>query len=657
MPDDVNLRRATTLTGAAVVACVPVTLAVAAFAGELGAVAGSTDGTGLAMALTYGLAGWWVGSARPRNLLGWLLLLLGGCNGVAAAASTYARLAADRSLPAATVAAVVGSSVWVFGFAPLLTVLLPLAPTGTARGAGRRVLVGLGAAGPVLLAAGLASSADAIHDVVPGATNPVAAGAVSAALAVAGGVLTAAMVVVAVADALRRLLRATSPEREQLAWLLTTLVAAFAGGMVPPPARIVPLALVPLAVAVGVVRHRLLDLQVVVRRTLVYAALTAAIVTVFVGTTVLAGLAAAPRPVPVAAAAALVAVALDPVRGRLQRAVDRLVYGARRDPVQAVAQLGRRVNDQDEHELLPSVVEAVATALRAPGAACLLDGRPTVTVGAYAATADELRHPLSVAGRRLGTLAVTPRGPRERWSTADRELLDVLAPQVAVVARAVALAEEVAQSRDAVVEATRAERERLRGELHDGLGPALAGLALGLDAAEPAVRTKPGTAEDLIRRLRTEARATTEEVRRIIDGLRPDVLDEHGLDGALRQQGRLVEERSSGRLAVEVTTPESLPPLPPDVEAAAHRVAAEALANVVRHARARRCTVDLAATKDELVLRVHDDGVGLPDEPRDGVGLGSMRRRVETLGGTFRVGRGPRNGTLLEAAWPLAVRR
>ena len=656
MPTDASLRRAATLTGVAVVACGVAASAVAVAAGDTEPLVHGTDGVGVAMAVTYGLAGLWVARARPRNPVGWLLLVLGGCNGLAAVAGAYARVAAETGLAAAGVAAWVASAVWVLGFAPLLTVLLPLAPTGVAGTRARRTLVAVGAAGPALLTVAVALAPDAVDDVVPGTVNGFAAPGAAAAFAVVGGLLTAVAVVVALVDAVRRLLRATSPEREQLAWLLTTLVAAFVGGAVPPPARVVPFALVPLAVAVGVVRHRLLDLQVVVRRTLLYAALTVSIVVVFVTATVVGGALAAPRPLPVALAAAFVAVALDPVRDRLRRGVDRVVYGDRRDPVGAVARVGRRMSDQPAGDLLPEVVEAVAAALGAPGATCVLDGRPPLVVGT-AGAGEPLSRPLVLGGTRHGELTVAPRGPRDRWSAEDRGLLEVLAPHVAVVARAVALAEEVARSRDAVVAATKAERDRLRRELHDGLGPALAGLALGLDAAEPAIRSRPEQAETLVRRLREETVAMSGELRGIVDALRPDVLDAHGLDGALRRQGRLVEERSNGRLAVSVETPADLPPLPPDVEVAAHRVAAEALTNVVRHARASRCTVSLAAAGGRLVLRVRDDGVGVPDAPRDGVGLVSMRRRVETLGGTFRIANGRGSGTLVEAVWPLAGQR
>jgi signal transduction histidine kinase len=197
-----------------------------------------------------------------------------------------------------------------------------------------------------------------------------------------------------------------------------------------------------------------------------------------------------------------------------------------------------------------------------------------------------------------------------------------------------------------------AERDRIRRDLHDGLGPSLSGVALGLEAAETALRSADqATATALTTRLRREVQAAVEEVRRIIDGLRPPVLDKLGLVTALRQRAESVTLRSGGRLQVRIDAPDSLPPLSNEVEQAAYRIADEALTNVVRHSGATSCVLRIRPG-DELILEVVDDGCGIPTTPRPGVGLESMRARAEALGGSLQLDNG--DGTRVAAHLPLA---
>lgn len=158
---------------------------------------------------------------------------------------------------------------------------------------------------------------------------------------------------------------------------------------------------------------------------------------------------------------------------------------------------------------------------------------------------------------------------------------------------------------------------------------------------------------ELVARLRTEVASSLEDTRRIIDDLRPAALDATDLANAIR---RRVEQVSlTGTLAVTLDAPRALPGLPPPVAAAAFRVAEEALTNVVRHARASRCTIALRLDGD-LVLEVTDDGVGLGNPRPDGVGLTSMRERTERLGGEFAIEAGT-SGTVVRARFPLVGER
>jgi signal transduction histidine kinase len=194
----------------------------------------------------------------------------------------------------------------------------------------------------------------------------------------------------------------------------------------------------------------------------------------------------------------------------------------------------------------------------------------------------------------------------------------------------------------------------LRRELHDGLGPALAGISLGLEQAAKVVHRDTGATGVLLAELRGDATACVDEVRRIVADLRPPALDQGGLTEALRHHAELLTARSGGALAVSLSG-DVLPDLPPAVEVAAYRIATEALTNAVRHAHASTCRVTLVPTsgtgRPSLHLTVADDGTGTPP---DGIGngLSTMRERAEELGGTCTVTFRPGHGTTVEAVLP-----
>lgn len=637
-------------------AAVAVVTAVGDIALRLGAGAGAellseNTTSGDLTAVSYGLVGAYLARARPRNPVGWVLLVVALLLGLSGLASGYATV--NDPSAARTFAAWVASWLWFPGFALLPTVLVALYPSGSA-GRWRRRLVAGSLVGAWSVGLGFALNPEMIRDVAPDLDNPVTVPGLWVVLAVGGALVLLTCIVLTLADAGRRLWRGRSPEREQLAWLLTAVVVVVGLNYLPlGQAGLLTSVLLPVAIAVGVVRHRLLDLQVVVRRTLLFAALTGVVVAVFVVTTTALSPLLESGPLPVAVAAALVAVGLTPVREVLQRGVDRLVYGHRHDPLRAVASLGRDVAEQDDARLVPQVLRTVAAAVRSPHVVLLdSDGEPTASAGSPA-DGDPLRLPLQVGGRTVGGLLVSPRTARDAWSSQDRELLGLLAHQVAVVVHTARLNAELAGSRDHVLAATAAERQRLHQELHDGLGPALSGIALGLEAAEASLARAPGRTTELLARLRAETQTAGREVRRLVQGLRPAALDRQGLGTALTA---FVDNlRHVGRLDVGLVLPEALPPLAPDADAAAYRIVTEAVTNVVRHSGASTCQVIVTVDPAGLRLVVEDDGNGLPVQPRNGVGLASMRRRAAEFGGTWSAGPREGGGTRIEVVLPVAA--
>jgi len=207
-------------------------------------------------------------------------------------------------------------------------------------------------------------------------------------------------------------------------------------------------------------------------------------------------------------------------------------------------------------------------------------------------------------------------------------------------------------SRERLVEAREEERRRLRRDLHDGLGPVLAGIAMRADVTRTLVTRDPARADAVLLDLKATAQDAVADVRRLVYALRPPALDDLGLFGALRQ---LADRQVN--VEVAVTLPDTPPDLPAAVEVAVLRVAQEALHNVAVHADARTCTMSVRVTEDAVTLVVLDDGRGLPGTLTRGVGLTSMRERADELGGTLHLDSPPGGGTRVTASFPRRLER
>ena len=421
------------------------------------------------------------------------------------------------------------------------------------------------------------------------------------------------------------------------------------------PLIILLIPLLPLTVAFSILRYRLFDIDLVLNRTLVYGTLTVSTMGLYVFIVGYLGslFQARDRSLIAFLATGLVALLFQPLRERLQRAVNRLMYGERDEPYTVLSRLGRRL----EMALTPTaglqtIVETVARALKLPHVAIALKkGDRFETAASFGLPAgDPLILPLTHQEKIIGQLICTPRAPNEGFTEAEQGLLRNVAHQAGPIAHAVGLTADLQRSRQRLVAAREEERRRIRRDLHDGLGPRLASLTLKLDAARNLLSHDPDATDALLVALKAETQAAIADIRRLVYALRPPALDELGLVGALREHAASHSTPDGLRIIVEA--PEELPPLPAAVEVAAFRIALEALTNVERHARARECTVRLALD-GRLQLEITDDGVGLPPEYQAGVGLTSMRERAAELGGTCVVEVRPGGGTRVWAELPV----
>ena len=476
-----------------------------------------------------------------------------------------------------------------------------------------------------------------------------------------GVLLTIGGLLVAMASVVVRHRRSVGLERDRMRWLLWSVIAmaVIVGlGLLSELRAVQDLvvflvaALPAVAMTIAIVRPTLVPIEDLVGRTVVYGVLS--LVLVAVDLAALAVLTAAlgdnldQRQV-VLTVLLLTAILYGPLRQRLSRLVRRLMLGNRADPYDVVAGLASTLETADEGtEQLAAVARAVASAFGVHFVSVEVDrGGGERLVATYGERPAETRTlPITYRDAPVGRLVLPARGLRSRLSSRDEQLLGDLVRQAATAARSSRMADELQESRERLVVAREEERRRIRRDLHDGLGPALSGVVFRLESVRLLVDRDPDAARGQLAATSDLVKEVVADVRRLVHDLRPPALDDRGLVGALAQLGE--------SLAVPVRIEaEELGPLPAAAEVAAYRIAAEALTNVARHARASACLVRIEATGDRLVVEVSDDGDGIAADAQAGVGLLSLRERAAELGGHSEVTCPPGGGTVVRAELPL----
>jgi signal transduction histidine kinase len=491
--------------------------------------------------------------------------------------------------------------------------------------------------------------------------------AVGPAMITAANLGVLACCLVAVVSLLVRWQSADRMARSQIMWVVLALLLMAIGFVVDaalallaptlyptvfPLLRLVPV-VVPVAIAIAVLRHRLFDIEIVVRRVVIYLALTVVLLVIYLGAAVgvaavLPGFEGSARLL----ATALVAVAFAPVRDRLQSVIGRRLYGDRRHAYSALTRLARELQSPSSPEgVMGTLVASTAQALASPYVAIERNGAPglpaRVECGVRPVDDELVFVDLRHGGRQVGTLAVARRG-HEHFSTADGILLNDLAMPIGAAVQAVEVSAELHRSRERLLLAIEEERRRLGRDLHDDLGPRLAVISMQVEAAHDLVLVDPDRARVVLSRLLDLTEEAVREVRQMAHNHRPPTLDALGLMTALRAHVAYL-----AAVPARVEAPEELPPLPAAVEVAAYRIALEALQNVAVHAHATGCVLRVAHDGATLTVDVEDDGVGIPAGHPVGLGLQSMAQRAGELRGVLTVeAAAGGTGTLVRASLP-----
>jgi signal transduction histidine kinase len=675
------------------------------------------NATFFALATTGAVIAW----RRPANPIGWLYLAMSFLGALTTFAQQYAirgLLEHPGSLPGAVYLAWLEQWSFWFVFPAGIALVLLLFPTGRPASPRWRPVVWISLACALLMVVGSMLSPGRLSDALrppsgPGADfgvqNPFGIGALGGALNLAdaigrlGGFL---FIVIAAVGLVFRLLRARGDEREQLKWVafvgsaiaVGVLGTIFLGSTGPfglpgsPALQDFAFAVLlagfvvglPVATAIAVLKYRLYDIDLVINKSLVYGALAIFITTVYVGIVVgigrLVGTSGKPNIGLSILATALVAVAFQPVRERIQRVANRLVYGNRATPYEVLSQFSQRVADvYSTEDVLPQMAtvlgegtgasradvwirlgDGIAPAASWPAGDGPSPSRVAIT-GQLLPTIPGLSRIVAVRHRDelLGALSINKR-PGEALTPIEEKLIADLAAQAGIVLQSVRLsaqlqarlteisqqAIELRASRQRIVATQDAERRRLERNIHDGAQQNLVALTVKLRLATALAKRDPERARVSVRALEAESDEALETLRALASGIYPPLLREQGLSTALRAE--------TAKMPVPATVrADHVHRYPPEVEAAVYFVCLEALQNVAKHARTSRVEIDLRSLAEELSFEVTDDGAGfdLATDAR-GSGLRNMMDRIEGIGGRLEIRSAAGIGTTISGTVP-----
>jgi len=635
--------------------------------------------------LAFAVVGWVVAGHRPRNPIGWLFMAEALAFSIAVATKNYAKYSTFISppLPGAVwltwAGAIAGNLFFVFA---LVLLYFPDGSLPSRRWRQVALLIAGAVAGLIITSA---LSGAALKSEGSSVASPVNIIPLSVANSISQFLQTVLIPITlaAAAGCVVRYRRSSPDVRHQIKWfayaglLMAASMLIFGVAVNNPLIGFIAIGpLVPIATGVAIMKYRLYDIDVVIRRTIVYAAMAVFITAVYVvivvgvgaiGSGTLTG-SGPPNLALSIVATAVVAIVFQPVRERVQRLASRLVYGRRATPYQALSEFAGRMGESIAYdEALPRMARILAEGTGANRADVWLAAGSTLHIGAsWPASAprpEAVSLPvgnaaLTIPGAArtllvrhgddvLGALSVSKRAGEALTPTEDKLLSD-LASQAGLILRNVGLTEqlqarlhELHASRLRIVGAQDAERRRIERDLHDGADRQLMGIAAKLAAAQLIAGQDAEREREVMAQLRAETRAALEKLRELAHGINPPVLASNGLAAAV---GAL-----AGRTAVaaELFTGD-LGRYPVEVETAVYFCCAEVLQNAARHAPAATVKLALAERDGVLTFSAADDGPGFDlAVAQHGSGLQNMIDRIAALGGTLEVVASPGAGTVI----------
>jgi signal transduction histidine kinase len=656
-----------------------------------------------ALAATGGFAtfGALIASRQPRNAIGWLFLGFAFCFIVSGLSDEYVIRAvriAPGSLPFATLAAWIQGVLLLpaFGLLPMVFLIFPdgrlLSPRWRPVAWAMVAFPTIGLIGSIIRPGRAGGTI-----LLPNPTGVEGLRGLASVLMTIGAVGSILTALVCVAALIVRFRRSQGDERQQVRWLAyvaaaaaVLLLATFSTEFLTREASRVGdvffiafvamlLLGIPAASGVAILKYRLYDLDIVVKKTVVFgilaAFITAAYFLVVVGLpALLFGSAGGVESLVPFLAAAFLALAFQPVRRWATRLANRLVYGKRATPYEMLSELSGRLGGvYSVEDVLPRIAKLLGEGTGAQQASVWLHVGDEMRLAAGWPEADAEEEPVPATGQELSSLPGADRTvpvrhqgeflgalavrmpPAEPLKQTTEKLLEDLAAHAGLILRNVRLTEELKAkleelraSRQRLVSAQDEERRRLERNIHDGAQQQLVALAVNLKLARTLSAKDPEKGQEILDRLQAEAQDALDDLRDLARGIYPPLLADQGLAAALESQAR--------KATVPVTVdPDGIGRYPQEAEAAAYFCVLEALQNVSKYADASAVTVRLGQENGELVFEVADDGRGFdPATTPQGSGLQNMRDRLEALGGSVEIVSEPGGGTTVTGRIPVA---
>jgi signal transduction histidine kinase len=649
------------------------------------------NGVFVGIFMAMGAVGALVIGRQRRNAVGWILLTLSGTAGLAFFASEYANhgtFADPGSLPGMAWAWWVADFMWVGLLSLPTTFLLLLFPDGRVPSSRWRPFLWIVTA--FVVTATLVFALDPMTYAGKRFENPLGIEALRPVARMFDGpgyFLLLALAVVSASSLVQRFRRAGRQQRQQIKWfgfavsilvlyfLIDALFTALKlprGFWLNTAGAVIAFGSLPVGIGIGILRHRLYDIDVVINRTVLFGILAAVITAIYVGIVIGVGSLVGGRGNLFLSivATAVVAVAFQPVQARARHFANRLVYGKRATPYEVLSTFSDHLGEAySSEDILPRIARMIGEATGAERATVWVRVGPEFRPSASWPEAEERGAPIRSEGSELpafpdgerafavrhqgellGALSVLT-SRREPLAETQERLLEDLAGQAGLVLRNVRLIEELRASRQRLVAAQDEERRRLERNIHDGAQQQLVALAVKIRLARTMAGRDVEKAQGLLDQLQGETQDALENLRDLARGIYPPLLADKGLAAALEAQAR--------KVPFPVTVePNGVGRYPAEAEATAYFCVLEALQNAAKYAEASSAVVRLGQSDDYLVFAVADDGLGFDaaTTPR-GSGLQNMADRLEAIGGSVEVASSPGRGTTITGRIPVGGQR
>jgi signal transduction histidine kinase len=642
------------------------------------------------MVTGYGIVGAFLATRVPHNPIGWLMIVIAASFAVVGVADeylTYTLKTDAGALPLPEVAAWLNSFAFYGVFIPLLVILL-LFPTGTLLSSRWRiVLIAVLTSGGLLIASAILKPGP--YTDFPTITNPtgiegfrsitVVFDWIAGPLLILGAIGSVAAVVV-------RYRRAAGDERQQialLAWVAATAIVILILGLTlqsvfPVVGSIGFTALfavigigVPLAVQNAVMRHRLYDLDVVIKKTVVFAIVVVLLVGVGGIIAVLVAVGIVPSLSDSPALMLFLGLAyglmVTPTYRLASRIADRVVYGGRASPSEVLSEFSERLSETyATDDVLPRMAAIVGEATRAKEVrvwlrvsgvyrvaaswpAGLLPEDPVVDPkeGLPGFPGDGHRTEVRDRGELLGAITASFHA-NDPIDPARERLIRDMAAQAGLVLRNVGLIENLRASRQRMVAAQDEGRRRLERNIHDGAQQQLVALSVKTRLADTLIDRDTTKAHEMLAQIQADTNDALETLRDLARGIYPPLLADKGLATALAAQGR--------KVAVPVRLDaDGIGRYPAEAEATVYFCVLEAMQNVSKYAQASGIELQLRTSNGSLTFEVRDDGVGFdPQTHTPGTGIQGMQDRLDAVGGSLQVTSTPGSGTVVFGVVPIS---